>query len=410
MYSQATYEGYETEGKETAIRPERKEAMKAIGMSFQGSSYSRNHIINADEVWDEISTPNGSGINYLAQNLKNSANPLVASTRIVMELCNIQNELKNILSPFMLSGNIEEDTAKAKKYSNNVFTGLISMANRKDVILPKLLSKFIISDSQIWNVIYENLFKSVSKQNSEGAIDYKINLIDSLNDIGVNFDDNASKESIFKQLELIYEGMSRNEIKETIQEFFDFDLDNINLILDDSAKNNVHDLSQQIITYWYDFVSDILMNNPLLEKLQPNQKDAFNAAINQILKSKDRVNLKDKIDVLIEDVQSGNINQEDIDVVASSCSKLLNNFLFSASWQLQDEEKKPLNHKNNNPVFSEFARDFDINKLNYKQEDNNKIYFKEWLQACKENYVANVKFDYGVKDNIDNRKLLNDII
>jgi hypothetical protein len=412
MYSQATFEGYETENKELKIRPERKEAMSSIGISFHGSNVTQDHIINVNEAWAELSSPNGTGISYLAKHLKNSANPEVTKIRLEFELDKINRELKGVLKPHLVSGNIEEDLKKAKIDSNITFTSSIAMANRQDNVLSKLMSKMIVSDTEIWNIVYENIFENNKINGVEETNEHHVDIVQSFLDLGVEIKEDTTQKEIIHQLSDIYDGLDYNEIKKIIKDFINFDIANLDQILTNKNINTSNSLADLIIKFWVNKVVNVTMSNHLVSNLSDKYIDAFRSQINQILKSRDRLKIKEKILEIISEVKSGNINQEDIDLVASCCSTILNNFLFSAGWLYANEANKPIQKHNSQTIFSAYAREYDINNLNYNENLSSKVYFKEWCLGCKNIFEENVKYDYGVEGNLNaaNNKLLDKIV
>lgn len=410
MYSQATFEGYETENKETKIRPERKEAMNSIGISFHSSQTTRDHIIDAKEVWNELSTPNGSGINYLSKYLKNSSNPIVARTRLNIELNKINRDLESILKPYLISGNINEDLKKAKANANIAFTSLIALANRQDNMLSKIMSKMIVSDIEIWNIIYENTFEYKSVEEKVDSTENNINVIQSFSDLGITIEEDTTKEDVISHLNIIYDGLSYDEIKNIIKDFINFDIEHLDNLLSKKESNSPNKLADAILKYWVNKVNNVTMDASIANKLSDRYVDALRDLVNQILKSRQRLDVKNRIIGLINEIESGSINQEDIDLVASSCATTLNNFLFSAGWSFEDEDKKPV--INTKPIFSNHANQYNLDELSYKQSSNKKAFLKEWSQGCKSVFEENVKFDYGVMGNLNtaNNEALTKII
>ncbi|PJX22787.1 hypothetical protein CAP47_07105 [Psychroflexus sp. S27] len=408
MYSQATFEGYEIEKTETRIRPERKEAMNAIGISFRGSELVQDHILKPKKVWDELSNPNGTGVSYLSKHLKSSAHPEVTRTRFNFELNKINRELTSILKPYKVSGNIDDDLKKAKKESLRVFTSMVAIANRSDHALSQILNKMLMTDTEVWNIVYDSIFNTNEPLDSESNID----LQQSFKDLGIEITSETKQSEIMEGLRDLYEGLSDDEIRTLILDQFDFDINKIGqLIANKNDKSNNSSLAERIIGYWVDKMISLSLSDDVSDQLNDKQQESLRALVNEILKSRERLQLKTHLLNIISDIQTGAISMEDIELIANCSSTLLNNFIFSAGWSLSEEEDKPLNKTGQN-IFSDYGKVFNIKNLNYKPKESKGIYFKEWRIGCKHIFEENVKFEYGIKEtiNTDHNKLLNDIL
>ncbi|RYH72170.1 hypothetical protein EVU94_13975 [Flavobacteriaceae bacterium 144Ye] len=411
LYSQATFEGFETKGKELKIRPEREDAMNSIGLSFQASSLVQKHIINPKEVWGELSSPNGSGVKHFSKYLNHCSSPIITETRLNYELDRIGKNLESVVKPHIISGNINEDLIKAKKESSISYTGVIGLANRKDEILSQLLQNLLVTDTEIWKLIYDSIFK-YQEETQEIKDEVDVNVRQSFEDLGVYITSDSTKTEILNQLESLYEGLSYDEIRQLILDFINFDIENIDILLFKDKVESKNSLADEVIKYWVNKSIDFTLNNHLIKKLTEKQEEAFRSLINEILKSRDRLKLKQKIEAIIDDIQIGTITNSDIDLVASCCSKILNSFVFSAGWFMTDEESKPLQPQTNNPIFSTHAKEYDVQNLEYTQNQHRKVFFKEWSFGCKSIFEENVKYDYGINGQINtsNNNLLNKVI
>lgn len=411
LYSQAAFEGFELKGKELKIRPEREDAMNSIGLSFEGSGLVQRHIINPKEVWSELSSPNGSGVKHFSKHLTHCSNPIITGTRLNYELDRIGKNLESIVKPHIISGNINEDLLKAKKDSSIAYTGVIGLANRKDNILSQLLQNLLVTDTEIWKLIYDNIFK-YQEETQDIKDEVGVNVRQSFEDLGVYITTDSTKTEILNQIESLYEGHSYNEIRELILDFINFDIENIDTLLFKDKIESENNLADEVIKYWVNKSIDFTLNNHLIKKLNEKQEEAFRSLINEILKSRDRFKLKQKIEVIIDDIQIGTITNSDIDLVASCCSKILNSFVFSAGWFMTDDESKPLRPQSNKPVFSTHAEEYNIQNLEYTQNQHKKVFFREWSFGCKSIFEENVKYDYGINGQINtsNNNLLNKVI
>jgi len=412
MYSQATFEGYETSESETKIRPERVEAMNAMGLSFSGSEIINKHTISPKDTWSEISKPNGTGVSLLSKQLNLSAHPIVTETRLQIELKKLRKELLTILLPYQISGNIDQDLKLAKKESLKAYTSIVSLANSSDNALSHLLNSMVISDTEIWNLLYDFVFGK-EKANEENSTENKVDIIKSFNDLGIDIKPGMSSSKVNDLLRDFYEGLDDDEIKAIVMDHFNFDLNDLHTITKQNSTTGI--IAQQteiIVTYWVEKVINESFNNDVFLKLNEKQKESFRSLLSEILKSREMFELEKEITKTIKSLRDGAVTAQDIDLVASCCSVLLNNFLFSSGWTYAKEENKPLLNNYNYPVFSENGRTYDIEKLNYSNPEIDRVFFKEWSEGCKSLFIENVKYEYGVITtiNAEANSLLNEIL
>lgn len=408
LYSQATFDGFEFENRETNIRPERVKAMDAMETSFTNSKVVNDHTLSSQKIWDELSRPNGTGLDFLSEHLKHSSHEVFTKTRLNLELNKIQNELLGIIKPYQVSGNLQEDLINARKNALRAHTSLVALANRKDNTLINILSAMIVSDTEIWNLLYSYVF---GKKDEEEFIDENTELIGGFNDLGIKLNSGMSLQAIWQQLKEVYEGISEEEINDLIFDMFEINVEDIpSLISNNENIDSEELLAELVITHWIEKLMKTSLHNKYLDNLNDRQKFAFSGLISEIIKGKERFKLRKYISETIKNIKIGAISVEDIDLVASCCSTILNKYLFSAGWSLSDENSKPqLNGKH---IFSEYGKEYKLDELNYSS-DSERTFFKEWSEGIKVLYEENVMFKHNNLEsefNIENNNKLNAIV
>ena len=393
MYSQATFSGYELKEKEIEVRPERVEALKAMKMSFLGSKIVSNHILNPEKTWNEITQPNSSGILGLSEQLNYSAHPCVTNAKLDIELEKLRNELLSVLQPHLISGDINKDLQKAKSQSAKAFTSLISMANTSRSLFTNLLSCLLISDIEVWNLLYEYVF--IKEDQIEEVNQKEIVGIESIKDLGVNLYEGMVYQDIMEQLRTVYDGLDDDKINEIIKDIIQIDVQSLVNKFNSKPSNDViHKMTQEIISFWMNKLIQNSLENDFIGKLNELQKENFRGIINEIIKSRDRLKLSEYISNILSDIKQGAVSSEDIDLVSSCVTTILNKFTFTAGWYLSDEDKKPTN-KDENSIFSEIAPPSpDVNNLKYQKGNIPKSFFNDWNKGVKAIYEENIRYEY----------------
>lgn len=400
MYSQATFDGYETHQVETKIRPEREEAMKSMKISFQGSDLVNKHISNPKELWSEISSPNGTGINYLSKHLINSSHQIVTQTRLLLDLEKLKKDLLAIISNYRISGNVSEDLKKARFQALKSITTLATIANRNDNALSKLLTNLVISDTEIWNILYDFVFGTNSEDESDFLTDFNLN--QSLIDLGLDLSLDTSKSSIMNQFRMIYDGLNDSEINEIVQESINLDIDSIcEKIKPKNVNNSTDKISDLIISYWIDKLMNKSFESEHFHKLSENQREAFKSIISEIVKGRELFLLKSTLNKSIKDLRAGSLSNSDLDIVASCSASILNKFLFTAGWGFILNEDRPNFSDSKYKIFDEYGLETNQLNLNYLGNNSEKLFFKQWSLGSKLLYEENVRYEYGVEKNFN---------
>lgn len=403
MYSQATFSGFELSEKETEVRPERVEALKAMKISFVGSEIINNHLIDPKRTWAEISTPNSFGLNILTENLNYSAHTCVFLAKLEIEISKVKNELLSVLKPHLISGDINADLVKAKSEAARSYASVIGLANKPNGILNKMLTNLVISDTEIWNVVYDYIFLN---QHNDHEDDTEIqNAVASIQDMGVNLFESITYEELIRELKNIYDGLSEEEIIEIMNDFIEVDLKTIVKSLNPKSNNsNNSSITDIVISHWMNKLTLYSLENKDVDSLTDQQREAFRSIINQIIKSKDRFALNAIINNTINDIKHGAVSSNDIDLVASCVSKILNKFTFSAGLVFADEQEKPLLKDSDRKVFSQIAQENGVKDLHFFKNKNEKTFLINWSQAIKLIYEENVRYDYGFSESFNSER------
>ena len=403
MYSQATFSGYELVEKETEVRAERIEALKAMKISFTGSEIINNHLLDPKNTWSDISSPNNFGLKVLAENLNYAAHPSVFTIKLDIEIEKVKNELSSVLKPHLISGDINTDLMKAKSEAARSYASIITLANKPSGIFNKMLSNLVISDTEIWNVVYGYIFIN---EKTEKQDDTEINnAITSLRDMGVNLDASVTYKGLVNQLKIIYEGLSEEEIIEIMNDFIEVDLKVVAQSLNPKSNNsNDSEITNIVIAYWMNKLTMYSLENEDMDNLTDLQREAFRSIINQIIKSRERFALNSIINSTIKDVKHGAVSSNDIDLVASCVSKILNKFTFSAGWAFTEEDQKPTLKDSDRTIFSQIAENKEVKDLRFTKNKNEKTFLLNWSQAIKHIYEENVRYDYGFSESFNSER------
>jgi hypothetical protein len=403
QYSTATFEGFFENGIETGQRPERSVALTAMGQSFIASSIVQQYVPHSEMIWREIITPNQTGINYLSKYLALAANPAVTESKLTGEIDRAQTDLINILKPHLFSGDIDKDLQESERIALISWTVITAIINRINSPFSRILQRMQIRETEIWNLFYDFKFGSQRQHdpdNQNNSINLDLVRL-SFHNIGVRFEKDITLNELNFQLRSVYGGMSDAEIHALLKDAYGLDVSH----LISNNTNNIESngsFTSRVMAYWSEKVMDVLINDLEVTSLSAIQREAFTSGINEILKARYRFKLPELLDGMTQGLTEGVVESSDFDAVASCYCGVLNRFLFSAGWNLEDEESKPLMQSSGKPVFSLksiFPSREDI--LTSGRRDEACRYADQWALGVKFLFRENVNYRYGIKTDMN---------
>jgi hypothetical protein len=401
QFSHSFFEGWDTKGSETHLRPAWIPFFEVMGQSFKSSDLVRLHIPEPTDVWSELIQPNGTGIASLSKYLNPASNPIVTYTKLASEIEKSRSALRKLLGPYLLSGNLDSDLQNALKIAGQSHLGVMGFASQKPSQLGKLFRALSIQDAEIWSLLWEFKFSDnpieAHKFNSDDQ-DYS----SILSDIGIEWKPGMSSDQVLYQLKDQYPGMSPNEIKSNVKEVFGIDLEFLPSVLSADVSENSFEFTSIVINYWQQKLLTQLENSEFFHGVRPAQKEAFVTAIQEIVKTKNLFKLSQLLKTKIGLDARGVMNKEDFEVISSCCSAILNNYLFTAGWVALNEEDRPLLPKESRPLFSSLSKSVTRKDLlNYSTKVRKKHFMEEWAWGTKELFSANIRHQYGVTSTVD---------
>jgi hypothetical protein len=403
LYSQTTFEGFDRGQKETCIRPEREETVKAMGISFLSNSLVSHLIPESKKAWQEISTPNGSGISHLCKYLLPATHPVVTQVRFEAEIAKAKKELYNTLQPYLVSGDINVDLKRAELQSNLAWASITGISIKNDGSLNRILTSMIINDVEIWKLLYNFKFSFKVDEIQKSEVDIS-GAINSLRSLGIQIETGITEAVLIDELRnKLFQGQNDDEIINATKSMMNIDIQSLLFHLNAKTKTDQGpSFTEKVIEYWHGKMLSITQNEDLIGSLTEPQKDAIVSVINEIVKGRNRFGLGKRITEITNSLVKGTIDIKDFDLIASCCTSILNSFLFSAGWTFAKENEKPVLINKAQKIFSEYRNS--VNPIELEGYHTNKYsreFVNQWSMGCKMIYTENVKYEYDVKDDLN---------
>lgn len=406
-WSKSIYNGFDTEGKETAIKNEYIEKMNDMKKSWTSHPDVINHLHNPEEAWNEFTELNKSGLNYIIKYLAPTTNPIIKREQINGRITQLTKELINLLKNFYKGGTIDEKLQKARINAAQSFMQIMKMQKEKNSF-GHMINFLMLNENLSWKIFFnlmmrEQIEDQQSETTNENTTDktIPIDLIEMLNQF-IDINDNDSHETILSKLK---EYFAIDDTK-TLKEVMNQSGINIETLLEnhksDEKPQNKFDKSyifaKELLSAWITHIND-LKDDKILTELGL-QKNVADLLLEEINKSKNRVNLKK---IIAEDTRE-HIKMfqltSNIDIVARISTNLINKFVNSFGWIYENPDKRPKIKKSNTetiftekPVKAPNKKDLKL-EIEFPGEQK----FVQWTTGFRSSFEANVYFEEDVKD------------
>jgi len=161
-YSDDTFYGFEEDGIETTVHPERNSFLEKLKDSFLTFPFVQKHFENPKNTWMESATPNADGSKRIIENLEPAANNYVKMHNYSVQLSNHRNDAVLRLKKYYHSDNLQEKRLSALKRANELQIELNRVFGKNPMLFSLFMNKIIISESDVYNYFHENLSSSRS--------------------------------------------------------------------------------------------------------------------------------------------------------------------------------------------------------------------------------------------------------
>ena len=398
IYSKTTFEGLDTKGSEISVRPDQLESLTTMGASFTSSQIVRKHIYNPEEIWEEISTPNNSGIISLCKMLQLSTHPSVAQARLKSDLEEVRQEISSLLAPYTMSDDLEGDLRSAKRKSIETESVVMGLAIKNSKNLSSILKTFVLDEVVVWQFLYDYRLQSFEQNpDTENLIDIKA-LINDLGQHGIIVQKNSTKDDLIIQFRGFYEGFSDDEINAILQNTLDMRMGDIYEKLNPNQELNESRFVQNLIQFWTKHLYDKVQSQNIKSTLNEIECEVLNSMVFELVKSSRLFGLGKKIHDSIGSLTTGPIDGRSYELIASCCSTLLNNYFFSAGWSLVDLERPRMRNTGEEIFSNKCSLIYEPDLDNFTPQQPNRTFINQWGVGCAALFETNIRQEHGITD------------
>lgn len=384
---------------ESEVQEQHRPFLENLGESFLNHPDVKKHILEPNELWHEISSPNGTGVKYLCKHLGRVAKAKNLETAIKNKLDDSRDDMISILSPYVFSGDEQKDLKEAQARASINAMNLAGMRTKKNGVLPLILNELKLQPHEVWNLLYDYRHELRTREAAYAGNRTVIDFFKSLNIPSTAFQDAHSlKQALMSRLNL-----SLAQIEEDIQQRFEVSIEKIPDIVRQANAGEEDSFSLRVISLWNIKITEFFESNKLVDDLLDKDREALIVSVNEIIKAQETFNLKDELERVDDDLYTGVLDLSDYNLVASGYCDVINAFFFSAGWRFQSEENKPRRMgavKDDLPIFSSKAERRDM-APDYFDKERHASFLEDWSIGVENLFQENVKYQYGVSQTLD---------
>jgi hypothetical protein len=157
QFSEDVFTGFNTQGKELEIQPDKLEYYDRLKDSFLNFPYVNDHFEDPLISWNASSTPNNDGSEKIISDLYPAANNLIKTKNYIGQLANFRVETLKKLNVYYKSDDIQNQRRNAFDQGNIIRDQLRKLFSNNDgVRFGEFLSKMFISNTETYNYIHEH--------------------------------------------------------------------------------------------------------------------------------------------------------------------------------------------------------------------------------------------------------------
>lgn len=406
-WSKAVYDGFDTEGRETNVKPEYVPKLQDMQQSWVNHKDVIRHVHNPLEAWKEATDLNKSGLNYIIKYLTPTCNPIIKKEQIKGQIQDLKQKLYEELKTFYRGGSIEEKLKKARINAAQVFMNLMKM-QKENNSFGNFVDKLVVTDNLSWKIYFDLMMdkqidipQQAQKQVSASEKTIPMDLIEMLRQF-IDIDDGEDAQSILSKLKEMFGIDDDNELKQILD---DSGVDIQALIEAQSGDIKPQDqfdkayiFAGNLLSRWLKHIEEV-KSDEVLQQLGL-RKNIADLIIQELNKNKNRVNLKKIIaDAAREHVETFQLTSN-VDIVARISASIINKFVTSLGWEYVSQGERPKTKKTDTlPIFTHGVVKSPAKKeLKLGIEFPGEKFFADWATGIRNSFEANVYYEEDVKD------------
>lgn len=164
-YSTDSFDGFEEEGYEVNIRPERAAFLNQLKASFLNFKFVQNHFETPLDSWDVAANLNNDGSELIIKKLSEVSNNLTKTNHYINKLNHLIYDLKRELKNHLHTDDLTELRSNSMKNVNDFQFAMNSVLAKDINAFNKLMKDLSVNPSDIYNLLNENIVVNINEKN-----------------------------------------------------------------------------------------------------------------------------------------------------------------------------------------------------------------------------------------------------
>ena len=341
-FSSDTFLGFKENKIEKNINPDRKKYLDELKESFLNYPFVKERFKSPELVWDNASSVNKDGSQYIIDNLLPSANDKIKIKHCIKSCNYIIDDSVVMLEKYLHIEEEGQQVSVAQKEARDLLLSVETFIDSNIENFSKLMKSLMLSEDKVYNIFHKKIRSSESskliKQNNHNS---RVRFVKN------NYPAVSSKNSFDENLDIIRDikGYDDNEdVNKNLKELYgdallhiskhSYDVDDLDAIL------------TEIFNYWSEKVGG--------DKIWENNLNLKNQIIKSLEKSFKRQDLKEMIRNIIEDkFNIINVERKYEYFFASATTQIINEFVISFGFRNINQENidRIKNHVESQPEY-----------------------------------------------------------
>lgn len=405
-YSTDTYSGFEEQGIETEIRPERKDLLNSLRNSFVNYDFVLKHFANPEKSWDSATGVNQNGSNLIIENLSKVSNNYSKINYYINTINQVKNKVKTLLERYAHMDDFTRKRRQDMQKTNSFQFAFNGLLTKDKNAFNTFIEKLNVKPRNVFNLLNENMVLDTSED--------KINILDNQQILLQQYPD-LRKVNSYEEAVTILKKELWMETKEEVEEFFETEnIDIRTLFNEEKTKTKSEFYVDLMMDTWQGYIQ----NPDNFGYFLANNIDESNIEFvtNHLIEIIESRQIRDKINQLASAI----INEMDLhygieEFMAETFAIIINNFVsnFDVDYFQSDTIRELESLRNIN--FSERLNgpQITLEELfsNELIADSNTIMlekYRTWLESFRASLIVHTGFaDYDAGANEDLLRIIN---
>lgn len=323
-YSEDTFTGFESNGVESGIQPNRVNFLDKMKRSFVEHPFVIRHFPNPEVSWDMVALPNRDGSEMIINKLEPVANNFIKTNNYTHQLKEFKSFLTLQLSRYYQSDDLDEKRKSAMIKGNHLQLELNRVFGRQPELFGIYVKHLLIDEALVYNYFHDNLIPSRA---AESFDEYTL--------FRSQFPDLNSDNTLERNMEILRENLGFESIDQAKHFLHEEQID-LAKVFSKTTVSSADVLVDGLFDLWqsqlvYESFQDLIAAGM--------SKSAFNDLSHIIIATMENLQLRNILLKLVEEKYHGfEISRESEEYLAALCANYINDFISNVGFNFMQND------------------------------------------------------------------------